>query len=55
MIDTVQDLIDELGKFPKDMEVRDYDFERIDKAEIKTWTHNNYPYDKPDKDYVCLL
>ena len=29
MIDTVQDLIDELGKFPKDMEVRDYDFENV--------------------------
>ena len=45
MIDTVQDLIDELKKFPPTMQVRDYDFEPIEEVKIKTWTHNNYPSD----------
>lgn len=55
MINTVQDLINELEKFPRNMEIRDYDFEKIEKVYVKTWTHDNYPYDKPDKDYVCIL
>ena len=55
MINTVQDLINELEKFPRNMEIRDYDFEKIEKVCVKTWTHNNYPYDKPDKNYVCIL
>ena len=54
-INTVQDLINELKKFPLNMEVRDYDFEKIEKVEIKTWQHTNYPYNLPDKDYVCLF
>lgn len=54
MINTVQDLIDELKKYPLDMEVRDYDFEIIEEVKIKTWQHTNYPYDKPNKDYVCI-
>lgn len=54
MINTVQDLIDELKKYPPHMEVRDYDFERINEVKIRTWKHTNYPYDKPDKDYVCI-
>lgn len=33
-INTVQDLINELQKFPTDMEVRDYDFE-IEDVKIK--------------------
>ena len=53
-INTVQDLISKLQKFPLDMEVRDYDFMEIEDLKIKTWHHNNYPYDKPDKDYVCI-
>lgn len=53
-INTVQDLINELQKFPTDMEVRDYDFMEIEDVKIKTWHHDNYPYDRPDKDYVCI-
>ena len=53
-ISTVQDLINELHKFPTDMEVRDYDFMEIEDVKIKTWHHDNYPYDRPDKDYVCI-
>lgn len=53
-IDTVQDLIDVLKKFPPDMEIRDYDFEPIEYVKIKTWKHTNYPYNRPDKDYVCI-
>ena len=54
-INTVQDLINELKKFPPNMEVRDYDFEKIEKVGIKTWQHTNYPYNLPDKDYVCIF
>lgn len=53
-INTVQDLINVLRKFPMDMEVRDYDFMEIEDVKIQTWHHDNYPYDKPDKDYVCI-
>ena len=53
-INTVQDLINELKKFPLEMEVRDYCFDKIEEVKIKTWTHDNYPYNLPDKDYVCL-
>ena len=53
-INTVQDLISKLQKFPMDMEVRDYDFMEIEDVKIQTWHHDNYPYDKPDKDYVCI-
>lgn len=55
MINTVEDLINKLQEFPLDMEIRDYDFETIEDVIIKTWTHNNYPYNLPDKDYVCLI
>lgn len=53
-INTVQDLISQLQKFPSDMEVRDYNFMEIEDVKIKTWHHDNYPYDKPEKDYVCI-
>lgn len=36
------------------MEVRDYCFDKIEEVKIKTWTHDNYPYNLPDKDYVCI-
>lgn len=39
-ISTVQDLINELQKFPTDMEVRDYDFMEIEDVKIKTWHHD---------------
>lgn len=53
-INTVQDLINELKKFPLEMEVRYYCFDKIEEVKIKTWTHDNYPYNLPDKDYVCI-
>lgn len=36
------------------LRLRDYDFMEIEDVKIKTWHHDNYPYDKPDKDYVCI-
>lgn len=36
------------------MEVRDYDFMEIEDVKIKTWHHDNYSYDRQDKDYVCI-
>lgn len=51
---TVEELINELSKFPKEMEVVDYALDPILSVHIKTWVDNNYPYDRPDKDYVCL-
>ena len=53
-IKTVQDLIEALSKFPLNAEVRDYNFDEIDEVKIKTWTHTNYPYNKPDQEYVCI-
>lgn len=51
---TVEDLIDQLSHFPKNMEVVDYAFDDILSVHIKTWVDTNYPYNRPDKDYVCL-
>ena len=52
---SVKDLIDILLTFPQDMEVSiDYAGNDIDKVSIKTWTHDNYPYNLPDKDYVVI-
>lgn len=52
---TVEELIKELSKYPKDMLVAT-DYHIYDPIEIKvaTWTHDNYPYDKPDVDFVLI-
>ena len=52
---TVKELIEKLKEFPEDMPVG-INFDPFDKIEIsvKTWVHNNYPYDKPDVAYVCI-
>ena len=52
---TVKDLIEKLKQFPPDMPVATgYDvFEEVH-VSIKTWVHTNYPYDKPDVEYVCI-
>lgn len=59
---TVQQLIDELQKYPKDMPIAVYDnIDWIDKDKLdiiqvqkRIWVHNNYPYDKPDFLYINL-
>ncbi len=59
---TVQQLIDELQKYPKDMPIAVYDnIDWIDKdkpdiiqVQKRIWIHNNYPYDKPDFLYINL-
>ena len=51
---TVGELIELLQKFPKDMGVVDYTHSGIVSARIYTWTHNNYPWNLPDTDYVML-
>ena len=59
---TVKQLIEKLKEFPENMPVatlNDINPEDIDdpewiKISIVTWTHSNYPYDKPDFDYVNL-
>ena len=59
---TVNQLIEKLKQFPTDMPVTIYhDIDWRNKyaddtiaAEICTWIHSNYPYDKPDFDYVNL-
>ena len=52
---TVKDLIEKLKQFPPDMPVATgYDvFEEV-YVSIKTWTHTNYPYDKPDFHFVSI-
>lgn len=52
---TVKDLIDALNEYPKDMMVAVWTDPHDEiEIEIKTWTHDNYPYDKPDIDYVAI-
>ena len=52
---TVKDMIEKLKQFPEDMPIAvGYDvFDEIH-ISVKTWTHTNYPYDKPDFQYVCI-
>ena len=59
---TVKELIEELQKWPQDMPVtilHEIDWvTRNDphwiKVSNKTWTHTNWPFDKPDFDYITL-
>ena len=50
----VRELIKELDKFPKDMEVMDANYMEIESVYEETWTHTNYPYNKPDKQVVII-
>ena len=59
---TVKQLIEELQKYPQDMPVATmYDINPEDikdpywiKLKICTWAHGNYPYNKPDFEYLNL-
>lgn len=51
---TVKELINELQKYPEDMEVMDACYIDIEKVYEGTWEHTNYPYDKPDKQVVII-
>lgn len=52
---TVKDLINALEKYPQNMLVAVWTDPHDEiEIEIKTWTHDNYPYDKPDIDYVAI-
>lgn len=51
---TVKELIDKLKQFPEDMEVMDTMYYDIESVYENTWTHTNYPYDKPDKQVVII-
>ena len=51
---TVGELIKELENFPKDMEVMDANYMEIESVYEETWTHTNYPYNKPDKQVVII-
>ena len=59
---TVKQLIEKLKQFPDDMPVAtigEINYSDIDDPEfidvqVKTWTHSNYPYDKPDFEFVNL-
>lgn len=51
---TVEELIKELEKFPKDMEVMDTAYYDIESVYEGTWTDTNYPYNKPNKQVVII-
>ena len=59
---TVGELIEELRKWPEDMPVGVWGDlvyppehpSNLLKVEKRTWIHSNYPYDKPDFDYVNI-
>lgn len=51
----VKDLIRELKKYPQDMIVTvDNDIFSDIEIEVQVWTHTNYPYDKPDVEFLNL-
>lgn len=52
---TVKELINELQKYPEDMEVMDMNYMDIEKVYETTLEHTNYPYDKPDKQVVIIF
>lgn len=51
---TVGELIEKLKEFPQDLPVC-ADCNGIDTVEKRTWEASNYPYNRPDEDYICLL
>ena len=51
---TVGEIKKELEKFDDDMEVMDSMYMPIEWIKEATWTHTNYPYDKPDKQIVMI-
>ena len=59
---TVYQLIERLKEFPEDMPVtilNDINWVEKDdpnalQVDICTWVHGNYPYDKPDFEYVNI-
>ncbi len=50
----VKELIDRLKQFPEDMEVMDANYMNIEHVYEQTWTHANFPYNKPDKQVVII-
>lgn len=58
----VIELIEKLKEFPQDMPVAVFgEINWIEKDDpdafevsIRTWTHTNYPYNKPDFNYVDI-
>ena len=52
----VKELIAELQKYDEDMLVAIYG-EIFDSIEVskQTWIDSNYPYDKPDVEYINLI
>lgn len=51
----VSELIELLSKFDSDLEVYDISGNEVEGVEERTWTHTNYPYDKPDKQIIVIL
>jgi len=52
---TVKELIEKLKEFPEDLPVGVmYDVHADVMVERKTWEHTNYPYNKPDFDYINI-
>jgi hypothetical protein len=52
---TVRELIDNLQQFDPEMLVAiNYDISSEIEVKLRTWVHSNYPYDKPDVDFVSL-
>ena len=52
---TVRELKEELNKYDDNMEVYDYSGYEVEGVTERTWTYDNYPYYKPDKQIVVIL
>lgn len=52
---TVKELIEKLKEFPEDLPVGImFDIHGDITVERKTWTDDNYPYNKPDVDFINI-
>lgn len=51
----VKELIEELEKFDGELEVYDSSGFEVEGVKEDTWTHDNYPYNLPDKQIVKIL
>lgn len=50
----VSELIEKLKRYDDNMEVYDSTGCEVENVRLTTWSHSNYPYNKPDKQIVVI-
>lgn len=51
---TIKELKEKLEEFDENLEVYDSGYEPVEKIYLGIWTHDNYPYNKPDKEILII-